>query len=561
MILGKLDVKEEKDIVQVRYFVRLISEKLGFNNLDIIKITTAASELTRNIYEYASTGAIYLELETRDGKHGFKLIFKDNGPGIKNIDKILNGQFKSKAGMGVGLIGAKKLMDEFHVKTDDKGTEVVIIKWLGSSISLKADTLKEIKEASDKISEETAIKSLKSQNREIIEILDLLREKNDLLEITNIELEEKNVQLKNTMTQLEGTLEELELFVETIPDGILVLSGKGIIRLVNNTFKNLFKNIVNEQLVVNSDIKLIPINNILTKTIQEIVLEKKEKVFDISPKQDLWLQIFSRFVRTPNEIEPLAVIIDVHDISNFVEFEIIRKQFVSTVSHELRTPITSIDLAIKSLEKYKSRLSDEQKDEIIKMISETSTVLIEMVEDLLILSRIESQKIILNLELANLRKLMTNVLITLEPKRIAKNITITVEVSDEITLICDEKRIRQIFRILIDNSIKYSKDNSKVVIRAINNYKGSYNPKNIDCVLVEVIDFGIGIKKIDIPHIFQTFFRSMDVGKIEGSGLGLSIAKQLTLLHNGDIFVESEYEKGSKFIVLLSKELPIEENL
>ena len=112
-------------------------------------------------------------------------------------------------------------------------------------------------------------------------------------------------------------------------------------------------------------------------------------------------------------------------------------------------------------------------------------------------------------------------------------------------------RISQIFRILIDNAIKYSLINSEVSITATNHYKGKYNQKRIDAVLFQIKDFGIGIHKEDIPNLFKRFYRAKSAEGISGTGLGLYLAKDLVYLHKGNIFVESEYQKGSTFFIFL----------
>ena len=120
-------------------------------------------------------------------------------------------------------------------------------------------------------------------------------------------------------------------------------------------------------------------------------------------------------------------------------------------------------------------------------------------------------------------------------------------------MIGDLKRIAQIFRIFIDNAIKYSNERSIVKIKAFNNYKGELNPNSIDGVLIQFIDNGIGIRKEDIPNLFKKYFRTKDAINFPGTGLGLSIAETLTRAHKGEIFVESEYGKGTTFSIFLPR--------
>jgi signal transduction histidine kinase len=141
----------------------------------------------------------------------------------------------------------------------------------------------------------------------------------------------------------------------------------------------------------------------------------------------------------------------------------------------------------------------------------------------------------------------------MEPRINEKNITITLDFDQNIHVFGDKKRIDQVFRILIDNAINYSFENSEVMITATEKPKGIFNLDNIDGTLFQIKDNGRGIPKQDLPHIFERFFRSENAKDVKGSGLGLAIAKHLTELHDGEIFVESNYGEGSTFSVFLPK--------
>lgn len=127
-----VEIASEHDIVLARRTSREMARELGFNLVDQTRITTTASELARNIYEYAKRGHVDLVVVADDEGHvGLKLDFIDEGPGIENIDAALGEGWTSHRGMGLGLPGSKKLMDEFAIKsTVGKGTTVTVTKWL-----------------------------------------------------------------------------------------------------------------------------------------------------------------------------------------------------------------------------------------------------------------------------------------------------------------------------------------------------------------------------------------------------------------------------------------------
>lgn len=133
MVSSSVEILTEWDIVEARQLGRNEAKKIGFGAVDQARITTAISELARNIYLYAETGHISIEIIEMDDKKGIKIIAKDKGPGIKDIRLVIQDGYSTSQGLGAGLPGVRRLMDEFDIQTwVDEGTEVSIIKWLRS---------------------------------------------------------------------------------------------------------------------------------------------------------------------------------------------------------------------------------------------------------------------------------------------------------------------------------------------------------------------------------------------------------------------------------------------
>lgn len=128
---GELPIQSEADIVMARRAVRNAATALGFGITDVTRIVTAASELTRNIYQYAKSGAMrWRRLDVSD-RVGLELVFEDHGPGIPDVGRAMEKGFSSSKGLGMGLPGAKRLMDEMSVWSEvGKGTTVQVRKWL-----------------------------------------------------------------------------------------------------------------------------------------------------------------------------------------------------------------------------------------------------------------------------------------------------------------------------------------------------------------------------------------------------------------------------------------------
>jgi serine/threonine-protein kinase RsbT len=128
---GEFLIRSETDIVMARKVVRDAATDLGFGLTDVTRIVTAASELTRNIYHYAKTGVVRWRALNQDLRVGLELTFEDSGPGIPDIERAMEMGFSTGKGLGMGLPGAKRLMDELTIQsTVGKGTTVVVRKWL-----------------------------------------------------------------------------------------------------------------------------------------------------------------------------------------------------------------------------------------------------------------------------------------------------------------------------------------------------------------------------------------------------------------------------------------------
>ena len=129
---GEMVIANENDIVMARKAVRDVTTGMGFGVTDVTRIVTAASELTRNIYLYAGNGIMrWRVLDEDEYHHGVELTFEDHGPGIENLEQAMLPGYTSGKGLGMGLPGSKRLMDEMEVDTAvGRGTVVKIRKWL-----------------------------------------------------------------------------------------------------------------------------------------------------------------------------------------------------------------------------------------------------------------------------------------------------------------------------------------------------------------------------------------------------------------------------------------------
>jgi PAS domain S-box-containing protein len=231
------------------------------------------------------------------------------------------------------------------------------------------------------------------------------------------------------------------------------------------------------------------------------------------------------------------------DITERKELERLKSDFISTVSHELRTPLTSIkgyvDLVLAG---DVGPLTPEQK-EFLTIVSQNTTRLTELINDLLEIERLESGKIKFEFAELDLAEVLENVARSLHVNAEQKGLEFLTEIPSGLKVRGDRDRLTQVFLNLLSNAIKYTPAGT-VELRA---------HQEDDAVVVEVRDTGIGLSESDLQKLFQKFFRSDNpyVRKVGGTGLGLSIAKAIVERHGGTITVTSQLGQGSTFTVRL----------
>ncbi|SER23133.1 anti-sigma regulatory factor [Piscibacillus halophilus] len=128
--LTTVPIIKELDIVGARQSGRNLARDLGFGSVDQARIATAISELARNIYLYAGSGEISFQEVQGASPVGLKIVASDHGPGIENVSKVMEDGYSTSGGLGAGLPGVKRLMDEFDIISDDNGTKIIVVKWL-----------------------------------------------------------------------------------------------------------------------------------------------------------------------------------------------------------------------------------------------------------------------------------------------------------------------------------------------------------------------------------------------------------------------------------------------
>lgn len=127
----KMDIIGETDVAYASLDAKNFAKEIGFSKAGHYMISTAVSELARNIFVYAKKGTIKLKLVENDSKRGIEVVAEDSGPGIQDVDKAMEDNFSTGGTMGIGLPGTKRLMDDFQIDTHrTQGTKITIRKWI-----------------------------------------------------------------------------------------------------------------------------------------------------------------------------------------------------------------------------------------------------------------------------------------------------------------------------------------------------------------------------------------------------------------------------------------------
>lgn len=218
----------------------------------------------------------------------------------------------------------------------------------------------------------------------------------------------------------------------------------------------------------------------------------------------------------------------------------IQNEFISTVSHELRTPLTSIRGFSQTLLNSWDKIDDENKKKFVSIIEEQSNRLINLVENILTVSKMNEDKPILRA--VDVNSSIQKTLQMLSQKYSGRAFVSKFH-SQLPQVALDDDKFQQIMTNLIDNACKYSSQESTVEIST--SFKDSEN------VLIKIKDYGVGIDKDDLDKIFTKFTRLENhlTSKTQGNGLGLYITKNLVEAMNGSISVESEPNVGSTFLL------------
>jgi len=220
-----------------------------------------------------------------------------------------------------------------------------------------------------------------------------------------------------------------------------------------------------------------------------------------------------------------------------------RSEFVSDASHELKTPLASMKILVESM-LYQDNVPEEVYKEFLGDINGEIDRMNSLITDLLLLSKMDSDIVTINLEKVRVSSIINKCINALEPIARERNIRIRTDLGDDFELECDPLKLRQAINNLIENAIKYTGDGGHVFVST--RHHGGEG-------IIRIEDDGVGMSPEHLEHIFERFYRvdkarSRETG---GTGLGLHIVRRIALMHKGRVDVESQEGKGSVFTLVV----------
>jgi len=345
--------------------------------------------------------------------------------------------------------------------------------------------------------------------------------------------------------QIAGRESGTQTILRAMQDGLLVVDKSLRVTLVNQAFRKLF---ALPEISLGAPLLDVVRDATVDRLIEETVRTGKATQSELvraDPKtnSERDVEISAVPIKDDAGLTTGAVVL-FHDITQLKQTDKVRRDFVANVSHELRTPLSILRGYIETL-LDNPQTSDKELLRILRVMERHSKRLGLLIDDLLTLARLESRSAGLQFSDVQLGELFQSVIRDWEKKLAEKQLKVIVDLSpDARTIRADETRLHEVLYNLLDNALKYSRENGEIRLRG-----AQHGPE----IVLSVTDNGIGISKDDLPRVFERFYRADKARSRElgGTGLGLAIVKHIAQLHGGRVEAESELGKGTTIRVVL----------
>jgi signal transduction histidine kinase/CheY-like chemotaxis protein len=588
-------LRREQDVVHCRNRARTIATAFRFDRHDQVRIATAVSEIARNAFCYATGATVEFTLaqtRTRDNRRSvpsFVVIVRDQGPGISNLASILAGTYKSESGMGMGILAAKRLMDDVLFETKATGTTVRLVRELPKGTDLVGLDLQGVAREISRSSQAELLEELAAQNQELITTLDQLNTQRLELQKINDELSETNRGVVALFDELDTVqrvgrvvASKLDLtdLLQAITDATVDVSGAecgGFFRKEPQTAEFICQTVAGPLGIALQNCSLVDVNELVDSGNDQPII----RVDDLaaagrgSPlKPQLPIRSFLALGvrnsageiagalafahRSPavftERTERILAIVAVQISIGLENAQLYRSaraasaakdQFLAILSHELRTPLTPIFAILASIDRN-PELPEKIRSDLL-VVSRNLQLEARLIDDLLDITRINKGKISLMKEIIDLHNLIRSVRQLCQVAIDAQQVRFEIQLEAPFHhVLGDAGRLQQVFWNIFSNAIKFTPIEGAIVLRT------SVIAGNEICV--RLTDTGRGIGWDSLETIFQPFEQG-DVSvapQFGGLGLGLAIAKAIVDAHQGRILAESlGVGLGSTFTVTL----------
>jgi two-component system phosphate regulon sensor histidine kinase PhoR len=356
-----------------------------------------------------------------------------------------------------------------------------------------------------------------------------------------------NEMLEETARRTESIRREREKFasiLDELSDGVLAVDAEGRVTYLNNQARELLdvRDGDPKGRLVSEITRIEDVQSALSDCLEEQSPVRHEGK-QVSPDEERILNIDATPLRDPDG-ELVGAVAAIHDVTELRRLQTVRQDFVANVSHELKTPITAIQGLVETLA-GDDDMEVETRQRFIEKIRNQTLRMSDMVEDLLTISRLESDDKPSEQQRFNLLDPIREAVETVQPSAQRKDHELETQLPEEPPYVeGDPAAVRRLLNNLLENAVKYTGEGGQIELRV---------RRDGDSALIEVEDNGAGIEPRKQERIFERFYRVDDARTRDagGTGLGLAIVKHLTLTLNGEIEVESTPGRGSTFTVSL----------
>jgi len=366
------------------------------------------------------------------------------------------------------------------------------------------------------------------------------------------DLEDSRRALINILEDVEETRKEAVMerdktvsIINHFTDGLVVVDKNNNLELINPAAENFF-DLKNEKITGKniSVLKNIPsLTEMLKIILKNGEIQKVERA-EFSSKKDVTMEVTT--IPLKGDKVNFGYLMVFHDITREKMVERLKTEFVSVAAHQLRTPLSAIRWSISLM--ADKNLPEKDRQELIEKCARSNDRMIDLVNDLLNVTRIEEGRYVYELEPKDILEISKQSISAAREEAKKKKVKFNfVEPKEKVPPIAvDEEKISLVIQNLAENAVHYTKKEGEVL------FKIEYNKKSKEA-LFTVKDTGVGIPKNQQERIFTKFFRAENVMRMEteGSGLGLFIAKNIIQSHEGKIWFESEEGKGTTFYFTL----------